>query len=91
MVAKQHLILLTGNYKHFHALILCKMLLHLAGIVEIRYLNILGMLLWRKGFEENVVCCKLRIRLTVKIIVFWNVTPCSPVETYESCKEMCCF
>jgi hypothetical protein len=48
------------------------------------------MLLFTKGFEENVVSCQLTIQLTVKMIVFWNVTPCSPAEIYESGDETCC-
>jgi hypothetical protein len=48
------------------------------------------MFLCTKGFEENVVSCELQTHLTVKMTVFWNVTPCGPVEIYESVDETCC-
>jgi hypothetical protein len=90
MVVKQRLILLS-------VLIIKSLRFHFmqdvdksAHIVEIWYLNMLGLLLSSKGFEENVICCELRIRLTVKMIVLWNVTPCSPVKIYESSEEICC-
>jgi hypothetical protein len=63
-VVKQRLTLLSVLTINSSTLLFHTKFTTFADIVEIRYLNILGMLLWSKVSFENGVCYELRIQFT---------------------------